>query len=32
MYKSPYHNIKKSDLWIRGAFVVTAIALVLVAE
>jgi hypothetical protein len=32
MYKSPYHNIKKSDLWIRGAFVVIAGALVIIAE
>jgi hypothetical protein len=32
MYKSPYHNIKKSDLWIRGIFVAIAVALVIAHE
>ncbi len=32
MRKSPYHNIKKLDLWIRGVFVAIAIALVIAHE
>ncbi len=32
MYKSPYHNIKKVDLWIRGVFVAAATVLAVAAE
>ena len=32
MIKSPYHKIKKIDLWIRGAFAAAAGILVVVAE
>jgi hypothetical protein len=32
MYKSPYHNIKKLDLWIRGVFVAIALVLVIAHE